>query len=52
MKLGVLAGEASGGILGEAIARELHARHSHLAIEGIGGPLLEQQGLRSIRGNI
>ena len=48
MKLGVLAGEASGDILGAAIARELHARHSHLAIEGIGGPLLEQQGLRSL----
>jgi len=48
MRIGVLAGEASGDILGARVLAALRDRHPHLRVEGIGGPLMEAQGLRSM----
>ncbi len=47
MRLGVLAGEASGDILGAAVTRELRGRHPDLQLRGIGGDGLAGQGLAS-----
>ena len=48
MRIGVLAGEASGDILGASVLAALRTRYPDLLIEGIGGPLMEAQGLRSL----
>lgn len=48
MRLGVLAGEASGDILGAAVISEMRARHPELALAGIGGPLMSGEGLTSL----
>lgn len=48
MRLGVLAGEASGDILGASVAGELRRRHAHLELQGIGGSKLAEQGLASV----
>ena len=48
MKIGVLAGEASGDILGAAVLQALRSRYPDLVVEGIGGPQMESQGLRSM----
>lgn len=48
MRIGVLAGEASGDFLGARVLEALRSRHPDLVIEGIGGPLMEAQGLRSM----
>ena len=48
MRLGLLAGEASGDILGAAVVRALSESHKTLSIAGIGGPLLEAQHLESL----
>lgn len=47
MRLGVLAGEASGDILGASVAQELRSRYPDLVLGGIGGDRLGQQGLVS-----
>lgn len=48
MRIGVLAGEASGDLLGSRVLAALRARFPGLVVEGIGGPLMEAQGLRSM----
>ncbi len=48
MRIGVLAGEASGDILGARVLAALRQRFPDLRVEGIGGPLMEAQGLRSM----
>ncbi len=48
MRIGVLAGEASGDILGARVLAALRQRFPDLLVEGIGGPLMEAQGLRSM----
>jgi lipid-A-disaccharide synthase len=48
VKIGVLAGEASGDILGAAVLQSLRSRYPDLVVEGIGGPRMESQGLRSM----
>lgn len=48
MRIGVLAGEASGDILGSRVIAALRERVPELQVEGIGGPLMEAQGLRSL----
>jgi len=48
MRLGVLAGEASGDILGAAVAAELSSRHGQLELQGIGGERLAAQGLQTL----
>ena len=48
LRIGVLAGEASGDILGSRVIRALRGRHPGLTVEGMGGPLLAEQGLESL----
>lgn len=48
MRLGVLAGEASGDILGSSVIGALQQRHDDLEITGIGGPLMISRGLNSL----
>ncbi len=48
MKIGVLAGEASGDSLGAGVLEALRSRYPDLVVEGIGGPQMEAQGLRSM----
>ncbi|NQY02929.1 MAG: lipid-A-disaccharide synthase [Halieaceae bacterium] len=48
MRIGILAGEASGDILGSRVVAALRSRVPDLIVEGIGGPLLAQQGLDSL----
>ncbi len=45
LTLGVLAGEASGDRLGAGMLRELRALHPDIRFIGVGGPLMEAQGL-------
>lgn len=48
MRIGVLAGEASGDMLGARVLAALRQRFPDLCVEGIGGPLMADQGLRSM----
>lgn len=48
LRIGVLAGEASGDILGSRVLAALRERCDELVVEGIGGPLMEAQGLSSM----
>ncbi|PIE39190.1 MAG: lipid-A-disaccharide synthase [Gammaproteobacteria bacterium] len=48
MNIGLLAGEASGDILGAALIRALREQCPDLRVEGIGGPLMQAQGLQSL----
>lgn len=44
LRVAIVAGEASGDILGEALLRALRARVPSLQAEGIAGPRMQQQG--------
>lgn len=48
MRIGVLAGEASGDILGSRLLAALRRHCPDLQVEGIGGPLMEAEGLASL----
>ncbi|HCD54368.1 MAG TPA: lipid-A-disaccharide synthase, partial [Halieaceae bacterium] len=48
MRVGILAGEASGDILGSRLLSALRRRYPDLQVEGIGGPLMQAQGLHSL----
>ncbi|HEX4910911.1 MAG TPA: lipid-A-disaccharide synthase [Permianibacter sp.] len=48
LRVAIVAGEASGDILGEALLRALRARVTSLQTEGIAGPRMQQQGCRSL----
>lgn len=48
MRLGLLAGEASGDILGASVIGAMRQRHSDLKITGVGGPLMTDSGLTSL----
>lgn len=48
LRIGVLAGEASGDLLAARVVEALQRHCDDIVLEGIGGPLLEAQGLDSL----
>ena len=48
LKIGILAGEASGDNLGAGLMTELSALHPHVEFVGVGGPRMVEQGLRAL----
>ena len=48
LRIGILAGEASGDILGSRILAALRSQYDEVIVEGIGGPLMQAQGLDSM----
>lgn len=48
LRIGLLAGEASGDILGSRVLRALKQHYPDLRAEGIGGPLMQAEGLHSL----
>ena len=47
LRVALVAGEASGDILGSGLMRALKARHSDIEFIGVGGPLMEAEGMTS-----
>ncbi len=48
LRIGMLAGEASGDILGSRVLRALRQHYPDLQAEGIGGPLMQAEGFHSL----
>lgn len=48
MRIGIVAGEHSGDLLGSGLLRELNKRLSELEVRGICGPLMQAQGCQQM----
>lgn len=48
LRVALVAGEASGDILGSGLMRAIKARHPEVEFIGVGGPLMTREGLDSI----
>lgn len=48
MKVYMVAGEASGDVLGALLMKSMTAENPDITFYGIGGPLMEREGLRSL----
>lgn len=48
MRIGIVAGEASGDLLGAGLIRALRQRHPEAVFEGIAGPRMIEQGCRAL----
>jgi lipid-A-disaccharide synthase len=47
LRIALVAGEASGDILGSGLMRAIKARHPQVQFMGVGGPLMEAEGMNS-----
>lgn len=47
LRIALVAGEASGDILGSGLMRAIKARHPYVEFIGVGGPLMEAEGMVS-----
>jgi lipid-A-disaccharide synthase len=47
-RIGIVAGEASGDLLGAGLIREIRKRLPGVSLEGIGGPQMQSAGCRSL----
>lgn len=47
-RIGIVAGEASGDLLGAGLMREIRKRLPNISFEGIGGPQMQAMGCRSL----
>lgn len=48
LRIGIVAGEVSGDLLGSRVISALRAQCKDLVVEGVGGPQMESQGLQSM----
>ncbi|WP_275098270.1 lipid-A-disaccharide synthase [Sedimenticola hydrogenitrophicus] len=48
LKIGIVANEPSGDLLGAGVMREIRSRHPDARFEGVGGPLMLAEGCRTL----